>query len=164
LDEPSTGMDPVTKRKLWNLINSLKSGRAIVLTTHSMEEADALCERIGILVAGQLNCLGSAQALKTKYGSGFHLALKYKVEKHPAIMAFVQELFPDISLKPSLPGSLSGTIPRSEIPLGSTFYTIQSRQNELGITDYSISQPTLEQVFLSFASKQEILNDSETIH
>ncbi|OQR89087.1 ATP-binding Cassette (ABC) Superfamily, partial [Achlya hypogyna] len=66
LDEPSTGMDPAARRAMWDVIVGVLSEKrcAVVLTTHSMEECQALCTRIGILVSGQLKCLGSAQHLK----------------------------------------------------------------------------------------------------
>ena len=65
LDEPTTGMDPQSKRFVWNTISSsFKEGRGAILTTHSMEEADAICSKIGILVKGELRCLGSSQHLK----------------------------------------------------------------------------------------------------
>ena len=63
LDEPSAGLDPVSQRNLWNLIKSTMTGRAVLLTTHSMLEADALCDRIGIQVRGQFHCVGSPQHL-----------------------------------------------------------------------------------------------------
>ena len=59
LDEPSAGLDPVSQRNLWNLIKSTMTGRAVLLTTHSMLEADALCDRVGIQVRGQFHCVGS---------------------------------------------------------------------------------------------------------
>ena len=73
LDEPSTGMDPASRRFMWDLIAHTMKGRAVILTTHSMEEAEALCQRIAIMVGGSLRCLGSAQRLKSLYGSGYQL-------------------------------------------------------------------------------------------
>lgn len=77
LDEPSAGLDPVSRRNLWNVILRTMSHRAVVLTTHSMEEAEALCKRIGIMVLGQLRALGTKQHLKSKFGSGYELTIKY---------------------------------------------------------------------------------------
>lgn len=79
LDEPSTGMDPQSKRKLWNVIMQNLTGgdRGGILTTHSMEEADALCDRIGIMAKGQLRCIGSSQHLKNKFASGYILDAKF---------------------------------------------------------------------------------------
>ena len=60
MDEPSTGLDPASRRKLWEIISEGKKGRCIVLTTHSMEEADVLCDRIGIMAHGLMQCIGTA--------------------------------------------------------------------------------------------------------
>ena len=79
LDEPSTGMDPVARRFMWRVINSVATERktcSIILTTHSMEEAEALCGRIGIMVGGRLRCLGSVQHLKHKFGQAFMAQFK----------------------------------------------------------------------------------------
>jgi ABC-type multidrug transport system ATPase subunit len=73
LDEPSTGMDPAARRSMWNLISETMAGRSVMLTTHSMEECEALCSRIGIMVNGGLVCLGSSQHLKSRFGRGFVL-------------------------------------------------------------------------------------------
>lgn len=64
LDEPTTGMDPVSRRHVWDIIEEAKKGRAVILTTHSMEEADILGDRIGIMARGRLRCLGSSIRLK----------------------------------------------------------------------------------------------------
>ena len=72
LDEPSSGMDPVARRAMWNLITDavLERDMSVVLTTHSMEECEALCSRVGVMVAGSLVCLGSIQHIKSRFGSG----------------------------------------------------------------------------------------------
>ena len=57
-DEPTTGVDPASRRQLWDFIAATGRTRAMILTTHSMEECEALCARIGILVLGELKCLG----------------------------------------------------------------------------------------------------------
>jgi len=74
LDEPTTGLDPETRRQLWNILQEVKKGdRAMILTTHSMEEADVLCNRIGIVNNGVMTCIGSQDRLKELYGGGYHL-------------------------------------------------------------------------------------------
>ena len=68
LDEPTSGMDPGARRFLWNAVLSVvRAGQAVVLTSHSMEECEALCSRLGIMVNGQFQCLGSPQHLKNRY-------------------------------------------------------------------------------------------------
>merc|ERR1712087_1036999 len=90
LDEPSTGMDPVSRRALWKVISRMVRGRssmhdnektAVILTTHSMEECEALCPRIGIMAGGKLRCLGSAQHLKNRFGQGYQIEMKVKDPK-----------------------------------------------------------------------------------
>ncbi|KAI4381515.1 hypothetical protein MLD38_007580 [Melastoma candidum] len=79
LDEPSTGMDPIAKRFMWDVISRISTRRgktAVILTTHSMNEAQALCTRIGIMVGGRLRCIGSPQHLKTRFGNKLELEVK----------------------------------------------------------------------------------------
>lgn len=67
----TTGMDPITRRHVWDIIEGAKRGRAILLTTHSMEEADILSDRIGIMAKGRLRCIGTSIRLKSRFGAGF---------------------------------------------------------------------------------------------
>ena len=65
LDEPTTGVDPAARRKIWETINNIrKSGTSIILTSHSMEECEALCDRLAIMVQGSFQCLGGPQHIK----------------------------------------------------------------------------------------------------
>lgn len=66
-------MDPISRRYVWDIIQEAKVGRAIVLTTHSMEEADILGDRIAIMALGRLRCLGSSLRLKQRFGSGYQV-------------------------------------------------------------------------------------------
>ena len=83
LDEPSTGMDPASRRFMWNFISSKSmSQSAIILTTHSMEESEALSNQVAIMVAGRLRCIGSIQHLKNTYGKGIMVDVKF--DFHPS--------------------------------------------------------------------------------
>jgi len=68
LDEPSTGLDPASRRLLWQAIKNANKTRTILLTTHSMEEAEGLCDRMGIFVGGRLRCIGAPQELTMRMG------------------------------------------------------------------------------------------------
>ncbi len=68
LDEPTTGLDPKVRQQIWDLIEKLKTGKSIILTTHSMEEADILADRLCVMVKGKLKCVGTSFYLKQKYG------------------------------------------------------------------------------------------------
>ena len=79
LDEPSTGMDPEARRFMWGVIHRISLNRkksTIIMTTHSMEEAETLCKRIGIMVDGQFKCLSTADEIKEKYGFGYEISLQ----------------------------------------------------------------------------------------
>lgn len=81
IDEPSSGMDPSAKRNLWNAMNLVrKLGSSIVITSHSMEECEAICSRMTIMIAGEFKCLGSAQHLKSKFNKGYVLTIKESTE------------------------------------------------------------------------------------
>lgn len=74
LDEPSTGLDPASRRQLWKVVSEAKRDKAVVLTTHSMEEAEFLCDRLGIFIDGRLACLGNPKQLTARYG-GYYVRL-----------------------------------------------------------------------------------------
>jgi len=89
LDEPTVGLDPQTRRKLWEIIRDLHSkGMTILLTTHYMEEAEFLCDRIGIMNAGQIIEMGSPEELKQKHGKA--------VVIQQNDLATTSKFFPDI--------------------------------------------------------------------
>ena len=74
-DEPTTGMDPVSRHSVWQLMQTLKKDKTIVLTTHAMEEADILGDRIAVIVDGQLQCVGTPLNLKNTYGDGYRISM-----------------------------------------------------------------------------------------
>ena len=77
LDEPSAGMDPDARKKMWQVIDDIKSrNTSLILTTHSMEEAEAVCDRIAIMVSGRFRCLGTSTQIKNKFGKHLELYLK----------------------------------------------------------------------------------------
>ena len=68
MDEPTSGMDPLSRREVWRLIQSLKNNRTVLISTHSMEEADVLSDRVLVLVDGSLKCIGTSLYLKNTFG------------------------------------------------------------------------------------------------
>ncbi|XP_057438072.1 ABC transporter A family member 1 isoform X2 [Lotus japonicus] len=120
LDEPSTGMDPIAKRFMWDVISTISTRRgktAVILTTHSMNEAQALCTRIGIMVGGRLRCIGSPQHLKSRFGNYLELEVKPTEVSSADLQSLcqaIQEMLLDI---PSQPRSLLNDL---EICIGGT--------------------------------------------
>ncbi len=91
-DEPSTGMDPVSRRFMWDVLSAIRAKESsIVLTTHSMEEAEALSTRIAIIVKGKLRCIGTPQHLKSKFGEGFELEVKLRSPLPAELQALAQQ-------------------------------------------------------------------------
>ena len=82
LDEPTAGVDPTARRKIWSTLVYIQERyqSSIVLTSHSMEECEALCSRIAIMVNGKFKCLGPTQHLRKKFGQGFTILIKLKRE------------------------------------------------------------------------------------
>ena len=81
LDEPSTGMDPEARRFMWSVIHKMSTkGKksSVIMTTHSMDEAETLCKRMGIMVNGEFVCLGKAHEIKEKYGYGYEIDVRIK--------------------------------------------------------------------------------------
>jgi ATP-binding cassette, subfamily A (ABC1), member 3 len=91
LDEPTSGMDLSSRRTLWNMLKNYKQGRIIILTTHYMDEADILGDRIGIMADGRLICLGSSLFLKNRFGVGYNLTIVKKTkEESPRIEEYLK--------------------------------------------------------------------------
>ncbi|NXA12997.1 ABCA4 protein, partial [Sapayoa aenigma] len=164
LDEPTTGMDPQSRRLLWDsIVGVLRDGRAVVLTSHSMEECEALCTRLAIMVKGTFKCLGTIQELKYKFGDGYIVTLKIKAPKSglppdptPAEQ-FIRMNFPGSLQREKHYNMLQYQICSSS--LAKIFRLIISNKENLHIEEYSVSQTTLDQVFVNFARQQ--LEDEE---
>jgi len=258
LDEPSTGMDPVSRRDLWNVISGMVTGNesldptektSVILTTHSMEECEALCPRIGIMAGGKLRCLGSAQYLKSRYGTGYQIELKvieaskgdddveetltslidwssnnrnmehseagsgemhsmvfnlsettaavehltgdsylsskinsddpvgYLIFKNAKsdvgvdvyelaafcttelrfrdIVMFFEANYPESIVRERLHDKMRFEVPSEGVKISSVFETIEKNKNRLRLSDYGVSQTTLEQVFNTHAAAAE---------
>jgi ATP-binding cassette subfamily A (ABC1) protein 3 len=175
LDEPTTGMDPVARRLLWNTLSAVRdSGRTLILTSHSMEECEALCTRLAVMVNGRFQCLGSPQHLKTKFSDGYSLIIKVRTTgsdssaattlsqemsslqaKMRQVMEFVNDKFPGSQLKDQHDGLLHYRVLNTGgLTWAYVFGAIERAREGLYIEDYSVSQTTLEQIFISFARLQ----------
>lgn len=144
MDEPTTGMDPLSKREVWELIKQLKRDRCILLTTHSMEEADILSDRIAIITNGKLQCCGSSLRLKNSYGRGYRLSI---VSPSPSLVkVHLIKLVPDTQVLSESAGSLILTVPQGDSVLG-LLAELESGSSSL-VQDWSISHTTLEEVFM----------------
>eukprot|EP00879_Flechtneria_rotunda_P001464 GHRR01001618.1.p1 GENE.GHRR01001618.1~~GHRR01001618.1.p1 ORF type:complete len:377 (+),score=106.50 GHRR01001618.1:215-1345(+) len=174
LDEPTTGMDPISRRYVWDIIQDAKKGRAIVLTTHSMEEADVLGDRIGIMARGRLQAIGNSIRLKQKFGSGYQLTVHAATPRNAAYSALSAveqiELAARISnikqfFRHGLaaePVDESRTLLRyligraQEGQLVSFLSQLEQQSQQLGVDDIQASLSSLEEVFLNIAKRAEL--------
>nr|XP_040027065.1 retinal-specific phospholipid-transporting ATPase ABCA4-like isoform X2 [Gasterosteus aculeatus aculeatus] len=169
LDEPTTGMDPHSRRFLWNAIMSvIQDGRAVVLTSHSMEECEALCTRLAIMVNGNFKCLGTIQHLKYKFGDGYVVTMKIKAAKADLcpdlepVESFMESSFPSCVQREKHYNTLQYEIASSS--LARIFQLVVANKERLCIEDYSVSQTTLDQVFVNFAKQQTGEDEDMTLH
>jgi len=154
LDEPTSGMDLTARRKTWDMLKVQKRNRIIILTTHYMEEADILADRIGIMSQGKLFCQGSPLYLKKRFGVGYNLSIVKKVQgcKQPEftkIESLVSQHIPE-----SRVFNIASAEILFEIPLECTyrfksfFEDLDNNLENLQIETYGISVTTLEEVFI----------------
>jgi len=159
LDEPSSGMDAASKRFLWTVIKRRTAYCCTVLTTHSMEECEALCGRIGVMVDGALRCLGPIQSLKSKYGNGYKLDLRLDLQKSNAedVLAFLQESCGGAATIEELePPVMTLTVPSDAATLPALFGRLAQAKQVHHVQECSVTQCTLEQIFLMMASKNKL--------
>ncbi|XP_058124968.1 phospholipid-transporting ATPase ABCA3-like [Anopheles ziemanni] len=164
LDEPTTGMDPGAKRQFWDVICKVRNaGKSIVLTSHSMEECEALCTRLAIMVNGEFKCLGSTQHLKNKFSKGFLLTVKVargdqatQQKRVEGVKDFVMNRFAGAVLKEEYEDSLSFHIPVTDLKWSQMFGLMEGSKRSLEIEDYALGQTSLEQVFLFFTKYQRV--------
>lgn len=163
LDEPTSGMDPYSRRSTWEILLNNRNNRVMVLTTHFMDEADILGDRIAIMAEGELRCCGSSLFLKNRYGAGYNLTL-VKSEancKDSDVIAFVGSFVPSTQLLSNVGSEIS-----FQLPLGAShqFATMFASMDEslqtLGLLSYGISVTTLEEVFIKVAEA----NDEDNQH
>ncbi|KAI3987712.1 hypothetical protein MKX01_028446 [Papaver californicum] len=174
LDEPTTGMDPVTRRHVWDVIEDAKKGRSIILTTHSMEEADILGDRIAIVAKGKLRCIGTSLRLKSRFGTGLVATVSFAESTsrqfpvdgdaitdephHLAVKQFFKHHL-DVVPKEENKSFLTYVIPRQKEKFLSDFFDkLEDKKNEFGIGDIQLGLTTLEEVFLNIAKKAELEN------
>ena len=152
LDEPTSGMDPFSRRSTWNMLIANKVGRAMVLTTHFMDEADLLGDRVAIMAEGRLQCCGSSLFLKNRFGAGYRLICTRKMQARcdaNAIEAMLQTHVPQAKLLTDVGAEMTYQLPTE----GAKAFPNMLRQldeqlEQLGVAEYGVSQVTMEEVFL----------------
>eukprot|EP00599_Poterioochromonas_sp_BG-1_P016760 CAMPEP_0173165656 /NCGR_PEP_ID=MMETSP1105-20130129/21518_1 /TAXON_ID=2985 /ORGANISM="Ochromonas sp., Strain BG-1" /LENGTH=1579 /DNA_ID=CAMNT_0014086689 /DNA_START=11 /DNA_END=4746 /DNA_ORIENTATION=+ len=162
LDEPTSGMDPFSRRSTWNIIQRNKKGRVILLTTHFMDEADLLGDRVAIMAHGKLQCCGSPLFLKNRFGVGYTLTIvkesqgKVETVRLQQISKMIDDLVKSY-IPAAEPLNDVGAEQSLRLPFSASsqfvalFEELDLQKKKLGISEYGISVTTLEEVFLRVA-------------
>ncbi|KAM6163399.1 ATP-binding cassette sub-family A member 9 [Rhynchocyon petersi] len=160
LDEPSTGMDPEGQQQIWQAIRATirNSERGAILTTHYMAEAEAVCDRVAIMVSGRLRCIGSIQHLKSKFGKDYLLEMKVKTpDQVEPLHREILRLFPQAARQDRYSSLMVYKLPVEDVkPLSQAFFKLETVKQSFDLEEYSLSQSTLEQVFLELSKEQEL--------
>ncbi|XP_048221137.1 ABC-type organic anion transporter ABCA8-like [Perognathus longimembris pacificus] len=160
LDEPSTGMDPEGQQLMWQAIRATirNTERGALLTTHYMAEAEAVCDRVAIMVSGRLRCIGSIQHLKSKFGKDYLLEMKVKTPSQAEpLHEEILRLFPQAARQDRYSSLMVYKLPVEDVkPLAQAFFKLEKVKQNFDLEDYSLSQSTLEQVFLELSKDQEL--------
>jgi ABC-type multidrug transport system ATPase subunit len=154
LDEPTSGMDPYSRRSTWNILQNARAGRVILLTTHFMDEADILGDRVAIMGAGQVKCAGTPLFLKKRYGVGYLLSLVKAGSGGGAggALELLRRHVPAASLASNVAGELRVRLPLSASSAFPDMLTeLDASLRALGFASYGISVTSIEDVFLKIA-------------
>ncbi|XP_019479355.1 PREDICTED: ATP-binding cassette sub-family A member 6 isoform X2 [Hipposideros armiger] len=167
LDEPSAGMDPTGQQQMWQMIQAAikNTEKGALLTTHYMAEAEAICDRVAIMVSGRLRCIGSIQHLKSKLGKDYILELKVKEAAQVTLVhTEILKLFPQAARQERYPSFLTYKLPAVDVhPLSQAFHKLEAVKHNFNLEEYSLSQFTLENVFLELCKEQEVGNFDEEV-
>lgn len=144
IDEVSSGIDPLSRRKIWDILLTERGRRTIILTTHFLDEADLLADHIAVLSKGNLKAAGTSVALKHELGSGYRVHV-YHTAGAKAVTAYTeyQQIRHDEQTTYLLPSSAETA-------------RFLSRLEHDGITEYQVSGPTIEDVFLKLADEVKV--------
>ncbi|KAF2731136.1 ABC transporter [Polyplosphaeria fusca] len=162
LDEPSSGMDSVSKRLMWRTLTSIAPGRSLLLTTHSMEEADALATRAGI-IAGRMLALGTTEDLRRSYGNAYFVHLVHADAPYTSstemarIEGWTRNTFPTATTERGISyGQFKFAVPLGHVSLANIFGALEEVKQTLGIAYYGVSTATLEQIFMNVVGRHEV--------
>uniref|UniRef100_A0A672N7S3 ATP binding cassette subfamily A member 2 n=1 Tax=Sinocyclocheilus grahami TaxID=75366 RepID=A0A672N7S3_SINGR len=180
LDEPTAGVDPYARRAIWDLILKYKQGRTILLSTHHMDEADLLGDRIAIISHGKLKCCGSPLFLKSTYGDGYKLTLvKKQSDSHTSIQSpassispcsesrvtqFIRQYIASCLLVSDSNTELSYVLPSEAVKKGCferLFQALEQSLDSLALTSFGVMDTTLEEVFLKVSEEDLSLENSD---
>ena len=167
LDEPTAGVDPFARRGIWDLLLKYKSKRTIILSTHHMDEADVLGNRIAIISQGELKCVGSPIWLRTQFGGGYYLSIEsdkdYKVDRFFEQYNHTLEEEKRVVKVEEKGQETLYRIPYANLEerLEDLLGNLENSTKELDIKSYGIHDTSLEEIFIKIAKEEDIIEDDD---
>ena len=170
LDEPSTGLDPVNRRFIWNMIKEIKKKSSVILTTHSMSEAEFLSDRICVIKKGIMQCIGTSLDLKNIYGEGYILTFICEKDCQEKVKEIILGLSDNINIISSKGGNLMFTLGFDKIGELNWFIKILNKdfsEEKIKplkglVKECGIEQTSIEEIFLKIAKEEgEEVDDGE---
>ena len=150
LDEPSAGLDPQSRIAMWEAVEGLRGqGITVVLTTHYMEEADELCDRVAIVDHGKILALDTPERLKTTLGA--HTRFELKLRNHEGLAQLIAHFkqLPNVQSAETTPDGIRVFAKTTDGVLAE----VMQRAQAFGVRDISISEPSLETVFIELTGR-----------
>ena len=186
LDECCSGLDPMHKVEVWDVIQRLKQGRVVLLTTHSMAEAEYLGDQVALLADGRLTAVGSPQFLKDHFGMGYQLQLLVQPAHVQQVVRAIRRHISHSEVLGTEGGSICVAVKRQQLPEVLRFITwAQSHRPTLPfdqpphlpssssgalspthaqlVREWSLTQSTLEEIFLRFCARQHTVNAADLL-
>lgn len=161
-------MDPGARRALWDILLTEKKNRTILLTTHFMDEADVLSDRIAIMADGELICSGSSFFLKKRFGTGYYLICAKRSDcDSTRVTGLLQKYIPDIRVESESESELCYLLPEENNHLFSMlFKDLEKNERRLHIDGFGVELTTLEEIFLKLSklSKLKDVASNESNH
>lgn len=156
-DEPTAGMDPAARRALWDIFASEKKGRTILLSTHFMDEADVLGDRIAIVNGGKLISCGTPYFMKKRFGVGYHLVCTKSTAAVTEVIAErIRAFLPDLIVGKDSANEVTFLLDDMKTDVfPQLFVDLDSHMDQMGVLSYGVSVTTLEDVFMNVGSDNE---------
>jgi ABC-type multidrug transport system ATPase subunit len=162
LDEPSSGMDAANKRFLWKTLSEVTKGRSMLITTHSLEEADRLADKVGIMATRML-ALGTSEELRNRFGENLYVqvvlngAPHVPEERTRKAREWIESHIEGVHVEERMwYGLLRFSVPIQSCSIGRLFKLLEDHKQELGLKYYSVSRATLDQVFLEVVTRHDV--------
>ncbi|KAL2714403.1 phospholipid-transporting ATPase ABCA1-like [Vespula squamosa] len=168
LNEPTSGIDVTARQAICDILYQIREmGRSLLIITHNMQEAEAMCTRVGILVEGRFVVIDSCENLKRKHDNNFILNIgvipAFQNQHLITINNIVNEAFPGIKLKDFHMGIIKYEL-ESNISHSNVFEILeQLRRRHTWLTDFTVNQPSMDQVFLDLTIKNDSIIQNQVL-